>query len=293
MREAKGLTLDQINARTRISLRVLDALEADNTSLISSPFLYRSFVRQFAAAVEADFNALSPGVQQLAESMPQPLIPGQGEANFPNVPPLKVGPRAKVKWLTSFATLGAMIVACSGVYAAWQSFRDNSSDSLAFLVNPFTRQALAAGTLPKPAVRSAISSPALPLQTPDRTLVIPHLSDVETGFTIELSAVERTWLSIVADGRQSFTGTLESDETKVLAGHDTARIRTGNAGGVSVVFNGRPIGPLGPRGQIRTVLFTRDRYQVLESTNRTALMPARWNVEGLQLLRPASLSQTF
>jgi len=81
-----------------------------------------------------------------------------------------------------------------------------------------------------------------------------------------LSAIERTWLSIVADGQETFTGVLETAETKVLEGHETARIRTGNAGGLNVVFNGRAIGSLGPRGQVRTVVFTRTGYETFEPT---------------------------
>jgi hypothetical protein len=41
-------------------------------------------------------------------------------------------------------------------------------------------------------------------------------------------------------------------------------VRAGNAGGIQVVFNGKTIGPLGPKGQVRTAVFTRDRYTILE-----------------------------
>ena len=90
-------------------------------------------------------------------------------------------------------------------------------------------------------------------------------------FRVELSAIERTWISIVQDGKQTFNGILDPEQTKVLEGHDTARIRTGNAGGISCVFNGKSIGPVGPRGQVRTVVFTKDNYEVLDATTPIAL----------------------
>jgi hypothetical protein len=99
-------------------------------------------------------------------------------------------------------------------------------------------------------VESAEATPAAP--APD------------TAIHIELSAIEPTWLSITADGKQTYSGVLATAETKTLEGHETARIHTGNAGGVNVVFNGRALGTLGRRGQIRTVLFTRTGYEVLE-----------------------------
>jgi uncharacterized protein DUF4115 len=84
------------------------------------------------------------------------------------------------------------------------------------------------------------------------------------AFRIKLSAVENTWLSLAADGKEVFKGTLRADETRTLEGYQTARVRTGNAGGLEVVFNGRSLGKLGPEGQMRTVVFTKDSYNVLQ-----------------------------
>jgi hypothetical protein len=92
-----------------------------------------------------------------------------------------------------------------------------------------------------------------------------------SGFHVEVAAVEATWLSITADDKEIYSGVLEAAETKALEGHDTARIRTGNAGGVNVLFNGKTIGSLGPRGQVRTVLFTRDNYEIIEPAAHIAL----------------------
>ena len=37
----------------------------------------------------------------------------------------------------------------------------------------------------------------------------------------------------------------------------------GNAGGIEVRLNGKPIGPIGKSGQVRTVVFTPDNFEVL------------------------------
>ncbi len=101
----------------------------------------------------------------------------------------------------------------------------------------------------------------------------------ESAFRIELSAIEPTWLSIVADGKRTFSGILGRTQTKVLEGHDIARIHTGNAGGVSVVFNGKAIGTLGLRGQVLTAVFTKDRYEILEPSEHMALLRFSPNAE--------------
>jgi hypothetical protein len=93
---------------------------------------------------------------------------------------------------------------------------------------------------------------------------------------LRIAAVETVWLSIDSDGHHVFSGLLKPADTKELKGKDSARLRTGNAGGLTVTFNGRQLGPLGQRGQVRTVLFTRDEYEILQPSlsARLQLMPA-------------------
>jgi hypothetical protein len=66
---------------------------------------------------------------------------------------------------------------------------------------------------------------------------------------------------------------LKASQTKVLVGRETARIRTGNAGGLTVQFNGKELGPMGRRGETRTLLFTTTGYEVVRSAVQ-ALVPA-------------------
>jgi hypothetical protein len=99
--------------------------------------------------------------------------------------------------------------------------------------------------------------------------------DTTAPIHIELSAVERAWLSISADGKTTYTGVLDPAQTKVLEGKDSARIRTANAGGVNIVFNGRSLGPLGRRGQARTFVFTKKGYEVVRgASNATRATPS-------------------
>ena len=83
---------------------------------------------------------------------------------------------------------------------------------------------------------------------------------------VNLSATEKTWLSITCDGKRIFSGVLEATQTKTLFGSDVATMKVGNAGGIEVLWNGKPIGPIGPRGQVREVLFTPDNFEIKQPT---------------------------
>src|SRR5207248_10499537 len=88
-----------------------------------------------------------------------------------------------------------------------------------------------AAVTPSPERKSVLSDgPAEPVAVPT-----PN-ADVNSGFHVEVAAVERTWLSITADDKEVYSGVLDVAETKELEGHNSARIRTGNAGGVNVLF---------------------------------------------------------
>ena len=66
-------------------------------------------------------------------------------------------------------------------------------------------------------------------------------------------------------------------------------MRTGNAGGVKLTFNGKPVGVVGPRGQVRVVVFTKDSYEVIDpsasagvasvarQTQLFRFVPVSWN----------------
>jgi Domain of unknown function (DUF4115) len=79
---------------------------------------------------------------------------------------------------------------------------------------------------------------------------------------LNLSATEKTWLSITADGKRIFSGVLEPSQTKTLFGSDIATMKVGNAAGIEVLWNGKSIGPIGPRGQVREVMFTPNNFEI-------------------------------
>jgi cytoskeleton protein RodZ len=312
----KGYTLEEINARTRISLKNLNAIEADDLSKISSPFTYRSFVKQFADMVGLDHDALSPDAQAASSTMPEPLVPGQEEEVIVRPHQLQQArPKRNLAWAYRTASIAAIAGVISG-YLIWRnggiqaaklpaSFLPASSREIIpanlELVQPpaRTEQAVALpvstqaavskvepeavpqaeepppppGTeqlLPPkatPAIRKAqvgaVSQPSsLPVGPGSAQLTPPEIDSA--AIHIELSAIEATWLSIVADGKTTYTGVLEAMETKTLDGKETARIRTANAGGVNIIFNGRALGTLGRRGQSRTFVFTKGGYEVVQ-----------------------------
>jgi hypothetical protein len=80
---------------------------------------------------------------------------------------------------------------------------------------------------------------------------------------VEISATEPAWVQVSSEGKTVFTGTLEPNQSQQIPTAATATLRTGNAGGVEVRWNGKSVGPLGPKGQIRVVRFTSEGAEIL------------------------------
>lgn len=270
----QGLTLNDVTASTRISLKNLQAIENDELSNISSAFFYRSFVRQFAQRVGLNYSELAAAVQGWASTMPEPPMPGRLQAPLPNVPRLQPSRPKSFRWLFSFFALVAVLTGCSTLYGMWESSRYSLQASVTSFVKSLTGTSknrtsqdavLGGNKATSAAVARAPQKIAPPVQPPVAVAIPP------ARFRVEVAAIERTWLSITADEKEIYNGVLEAAETKVLEAHETGRIRAGNAGGVNVLFNGKTIGALGPRGEVRTVVFTKDNYQIVEPPAHIAL----------------------
>jgi cytoskeleton protein RodZ len=80
---------------------------------------------------------------------------------------------------------------------------------------------------------------------------------------VQVTAQEPTWLLVRSDGKFLFSGTLDTNESRTVEGSENVLVRLGNAGGVTMTYNGKPIGAPGPKGQVRTIQFTSGGFQAV------------------------------
>jgi len=73
---------------------------------------------------------------------------------------------------------------------------------------------------------------------------------------VQIRATEDAWVQIVADGKLFSEGVLVPPAEKRVRAAKQVVIKTGNAAGVEVFFNGQPLPPLGEENQMATVTLT-------------------------------------
>jgi hypothetical protein len=116
---------------------------------------------------------------------------------------------------------------------------------------------------PKPAPPAAVISAA-----PKPVVTAPG------AHRVDLKALQPTWVGVYIDDKLSFAKVLETDQTKTIESPGAIRVRLGNAGGVEIAANGKPMGVIGRKGQVKMIEFTRDGFHIVPVETAKAAKPA-------------------
>ena len=272
-RERLGIPVSEIARETRISARYLEAIEAEDTRTLPQDFFYRSFVRQYAEylgisadeitvtlrrelPVEALLPLPSPPVR--ASIMPVPvqpsIIPLQQEppAVFRTPALIFEEARTSKRWLA----LAAVLLIGSVSYLVTRRTPGDSPAPIAAQVQPNAAVPVAGApaTLPQTGGQSG------------PTAVVQATNLGSGRLQIVISAREQTWIKLVADGKNIYRGLIEPGQSQAIQNASNAELLTGNAGGIEVKQNGRSLPGLGSSGEVRTVVFDTENYQVRQPT---------------------------
>jgi cytoskeleton protein RodZ len=211
---------------------------------------------------------------------PKPDVPGMeldGLAGWNSIGEHSVSPRS---WIKAGAWLVALMVVCSVVYWWWQRPRHpvqahhtpppktTPAPQAALPAPPAANAPVAAAPStenppvapPKAAQASADPTATPPAVNPQIPITAPNPNaTVHVGVTAD----EPVWIRVDVNGKALFSGTLQAHETRNVDADGTVALRVGNAGGVTLTFNGKPVGAVGPKGQIRIVQFTSGGFQIV------------------------------
>ena len=118
---------------------------------------------------------------------------------------------------------------------------------------------------PAPVPASPTPASAPPVKAQPAAAVPKPVGPAPAGSTrVELLATEPSWVSIRAsDGTTLLSGMIEPGKTQTVDIHQTALLRAGNAGGLTIRGYGKSLGPLGPHGAVRDVEFKNGDFKLI------------------------------
>jgi cytoskeleton protein RodZ len=253
-REMRGITLDEIAESTKISRRHLEALERERFDQLPGGVFAKGFVRAYAHFLGIDEDQAVADYSLASNEQPEP------EDKFPleihDEPDRELNPRrSRLPFIFALAALAGVLVG----YFFWLKSKPHNGPGSAT-----TQEAPAPNAVPK-----ASTPPATPVSSPEPTAATPApikpepqaaatvqpKKPAEKTFFVVVKAKEDAWVSIVADGRSVMQRTLIADRQKLVKAGKQIVLRTGNAGGIDVIFNGKALGALGNENEPRTLTF--------------------------------------
>lgn len=211
-REALGLSLSEVAARTRVPLRHLEAIEAADYAGLPSVTYAVGFVRAYARAVDEDEVALARDVRAEVAKI---------ERVAPRYQPYEVADPARVP------SRGLMIVA-AGI-------------ALALLVLAGLWFATGFG---KQTTDQAVPPPVAAVAPAARSAAPPVPAG---GGQVTLTATDELWMEVYEPGgKRLFTGTMKAgDKFDVPPDAKDPMINIGRPDKLAVTLNGSKVAPLG------------------------------------------------
>jgi cytoskeleton protein RodZ len=306
----RNLDLRQISEELKISSRFLEAIEAEHFDKLPGGIFTRAFVRQYAQLLGLDAEELAGQVQRALDPQSSTVQAAErskaqaDEIHLPRVEEWEAVGENRFRWSSSLSAAALVVVVmlvCSGVYAWWQRTRhvaaapavettrapQAASAVTSHVEPPVTAPPtpLQTTTAPTPVPNSA-SQPAKPAPAPPQSAVAspqpppPTVksapatpSNPNAPVRVEITAEEPVWVLARGDGKYLFSGTLEAHQTRTVDANSNVELRLGNAGGVTITLNGKPLGALGPKGQVRTLQLTSGGFQIVPAKPAAFLDP--------------------
>ncbi|MCK4649132.1 helix-turn-helix domain-containing protein [bacterium] len=235
-RQKRRLKLETIGKKTKISIRYLKALEAEDWDAFPAPTYVQAFLRNYANFLNLDSDELVREYKKYLEAaakipVTERLIPKRIRKPFALLRNLVFSLRSKMsqtsclfsrrrskirpKRLTILPVAISIMVLI--IWGGWFLF---------------------------------FRSPSPP--------VIKVTEEKKTTLILSVTAIEEVWVGITVDGKEEAQELLQAGDFRTWEAEGSLKIRVRNAGGIELELNGKPLEPLGERGQIVTKTFRRE-----------------------------------
>lgn len=240
-REMRGITLEEIATSTKIGTRSLRALEQEDFDQLPGGIFNKGFVRAYAKYLGIDEE------QAVADYL---IAAGEGDQPLPNPPENKEPEYSTIRESSGnglWVTAALVLLLAAGGYYGWRWYQQTKQVEAQLPAAVVATPAPPPPTpTPEPAAETSTSAGA----------TAPEMTARE-GILLEVRAKQDAWISYTADDGPAREVNMKATGQAVeIRAQKRVKLTLGNAGGVDVSYNGKPLPQLGPENKARTVVFT-------------------------------------
>ena len=268
-RESKRISLREVAKATRVREHILRAIEEGQHDLLPPATYVKGFLLAYAKYLRLDPNDVLlryEGVLKGGPAAPQSAPPPKAEKKVPPAPPPKHEKKTllntKQTWVVAGVIVASLIV--SYFFSPYSSKRPvetihekpvSEGEPSLTPSPPVTATTVIAEKKPVVEEKQPGVAPPAPVaaatSVPEKKLI-----------SLQLKAVEVTWVSVQADDQAAKEMTFKSGEGISIQASNRIRMILGNAGGIDLILNGKPLEKFGKSGEVFILIFTSQGVEV-------------------------------
>jgi cytoskeletal protein RodZ len=270
-REMLSLHLDEVERNTHVKAHYLSALEVGAMDNLPSTVQTRGMLSNYANFLDLDVDSIllryADALQaRHRERNPQNPSRNPGDPIVSRIPPIR-------SFIAGDIVFGFGIAILLIGFTVWGVTRIMTTLSEEDIqpTAPSISDILLATTDPSLFTPTATLAPVEDgLLAPTVTIVIPT-QNLDVNVQINLIAVERTYLRVIADGEEVFNGRVVTGNTYTFEAETQIEVLVGSGAAIRVVYNGRDLGLLGDFGQVVNNIYLEE--EILTPTPLPSLTP--------------------
>lgn len=271
-REMRNVSLEEVSAATRISVRFLEALEDEQWERLPGGVFNRGFIRSVARFLGLDEEGLI--AEYAMETRERPEI-----AVWTKEP---VHPRTNWTWV--MGTIVALLLLVGGVwfahvrygpaFDAWHQAHPiakailnrfhrrkaadaNTQSGAAAAVTPQTSAHVPAEGTPNAGPYSGKAQGYEKAASPAESATSSQATG-DTPLELKVEAGETSEVTVIADGKSVFSGRLEALRSLSFSAQKSFTVTSSKSSAVLLELNGHTVPPLGPPGQPGKITLTHE-----------------------------------
>jgi len=223
IRLEKRISLDKISEETKIGKNSLRYIEAEDHQNLPAEVYVKGFLRAYARVIEVDEEEVSRRYRLSLEAL-------ENAADKKGA-----GPLLRNR-LWPYLVMAVIVLLCMGTLSIYWAFY-------------FVQQNQAGN---KNGSESAIETVS-EIQTTGSAKPVPlkkHPESVAEKWVLKVKAIEKTWMKVINDGQIPKEYTLNPDDVLTLEAATGFDLLIGNAKGLQLELNDKPVRILGKSGQV-------------------------------------------
>jgi len=258
IRLEKGLSLDEVQKKTKIHTDIIKSLEED--SLVGlNPVYIKGFLKIYCGFLGLDPAEFVTGYKENGTALPAKPREKEGELFWGN--PAKK-PYLKPQVAVIVILAAGLVILSLGLASLFKFVSSKSSLSR----KAHTQLVLPRSKPVRKPERSKIRVPATAGTEQNKVETIAIGSSTENpqlGVRIGIHALDDCWVQTRIDGKTVFQSILRKGRFESWSAKEKVELALGSAGGVRLEVNGKIIPSLGRKGQVlKNILITKDGLRV-------------------------------